>query len=391
LAGDWPHWRGPGRDGVSAEANWNPRWPAAGPKRLWEAQVGTGFAAVSVAEGRAYTMGNLNNRQDAVWCFDAATGKVIWKHTDACKGGGAGYPGPRTQPTVDGNRVYTLSVYGHLKCLSAADGNVVWQVDAKRQLRAKAPNHGYSCHPVVIGEKLVVEVGAAAGSVVAFDKTDGRVLWQSGKDPVGYSTPLPFTFRGRQCIAMLTGKNLLSMDAANGRELWRYPWDVRYDCAITSPIVSGEKVFISSGYKMGAALLQLGGGRPKVLWRHQEMSNHFNSCVLWKGHLYGFDGADESRRNNKNSLLRCLDFKTGAVRWSHKGLGKGSLMVAAGRLVVLSEYGELLTADATPAGFKPISRAKVLTGRCWTMPVLANGRIYCRNHAGHLICLDVSR
>ena len=153
-----------------------------------------------------------------------------------------------------------------------------------------------------------------------------------------------------------------------------------FDVNAADPVVSGARVFISSGYKHGGALLDVSRGSPQLVWENKNMRNQFNSCVLWQGHLYGVD----------DNQLRCLAFDTGEVKWTDKISGKGSLMLADGKLIVLSEKGELFVAEASPAGFKPRSRAQVLGGKCWTTPVLANGRIYCRNAAGDVVCVDVS-
>jgi len=139
-------------------------------------------------------------------------------------------------------------------------------------------------------------------------------------------------------------------------------------------------VFVSSGYNRGATLVKVEGNKTSTVWEDKNMRNHFNSCLLWKGHLYGID----------EDQLRCLVFDTGEVKWTEKSVGKGSLLIADGKLIVLSDKGELMVADPSPEGFKPISRAQVLSGKCWTTPVLSNGRIYCRNAAGDVVCLDVS-
>ena len=170
--------------------------------------------------------------------------------------------------------------------------------------------------------------------------------------------------------------------------LWRHEWKTEYACSIATPVVSGSRIFISSGYGMGCALLQVNeGNKPEVVWSNQEMASHFNACVLWKGYLYGFHGAP--KHNKDKGQLRCLDFETGEVKWKQDGLGKGSLMIADGKLIILSEKGKLVIADASPEGFKEIASAKVLDGTCWTVPVLSGGRIYCRSHEGDLVCMDV--
>jgi outer membrane protein assembly factor BamB len=158
----------------------------------------------------------------------------------------------------------------------------------------------------------------------------------------------------------------------------------KWDINAADPILIGDKLFIST-FDRGCALLQLTPGEPKSVWENKNMANHFNSCVYLNGHFYGIDG----NTDQPDKDLRCLDGRTGEVKWKHKGFGLGSLLAADGKLIVLGERGELVVAEASPDAFKPLARAQVLGGKCWTTPVLANGRLYCRNAQGDLVCLDV--
>jgi outer membrane protein assembly factor BamB len=386
-AADWYRWRGPNRDGISAEKGWLSKWSKAEPKQLWKISVGEGYSAVSVSNGRVYTMGNTKNT-DTVYCLDTKTGKVIWKHSYKCRPGS--WKGTRIAPTVDGNMVYTLSREGDLFCFNAESGKIIWSKELKEELKAKPPNHGLASHPFILDNMLILEIGCPDGSVVAFNKMDGKVIWKSGGEKVGYSTPMTYKLNGRDYLTVFTGTALLGMNISNGKILWRHEWKTDYECSIATPIVSGDKIFISSGYGMGCALIQISEDKkPRVLWKNQNMANHMNSSVLWKGYIYGFHGAPKN--DDKNPVLKCLDFKTGNVVWSQGGLGKGSLMLADGKLIIMGEKGDLVIAEASPGGYKEISRSKVLDGTCWTMPVLSGGKIYCRSHEGDLVCLDVRK
>lgn len=388
--GDWPQWRGRNRDGISEEGGWPAAWPAQGPKVLWKRSVGTGYAAVSVVGSRIFTMGN-DGRNDIVWCLDAATGAEVWNYSYPCRGGGSGWPGARIQPLIDGNRLYTLSLKGHIHCLDAETGRVIWSQDAARELNAKGGRHGFSCHPLIEGDRIIFELGARGGSIVAFNKANGRVIWQAGGDACGHSSPVLFGDGDSRCVLIWTGAGLIGMDLRDGRTLWRFPSRIKHNCNIATPVVSGDRVFISSVYyDRGSALLRFSRGKPVVLWHSKAMQNHTGTCVLWRDHLYGFDGWVDAKKGGKG-VLKCVNFKTGQVRWAKKGLGTGSLVLAGGRLVILSGRGELIVAQASTEGFRELARAKVLDGRCWTMPVLSRGRIYCRNYEGDLICLDLNR
>lgn len=377
TAADWYRWRGPDLNGISRETGWQATWPESGPKPLWKAAVGTGFSSFSVSRGRVYTMGNTNET-DTVYCLDAQSGQIVWKHSYPCPLDPKNFEGgPAATPTVDGDRVYTFSRKGDAYCLDAATGKVVWSRNLHREPGAEIPTWGFASSALIAGERVILNAGDAG---VALDKKSGDVLWNSGKGPGGYATAMPLSAGRDQCLAVFSRQSLVAVKVADGQEQWRYPWKTAYDVNAADPIIAGDRVFISSGYNRGATLIRINGSQPEKVWESKNMRNHFNSCVLWREHLYGVDEAE----------LRCLAFDTGEVKWKYPQFGKGSLMLADGKLIGLSEKGELIIAEATPAAFKPISRAQVLTGKCWTMPVLSNGHIYCRNASGNVVCLEVS-
>lgn len=380
---DWPQWLGPNRNGISKETEWASKWPPGGPKRLWTTNVGAGHSAVAVSEGLLYTMGNRDGT-DTVYCMRADTGDIAWKHAYPCEAGR--YPGPHSTPTVDRDRVYTFSRKGHLFCFEAGTGNVVWSRDVAKELYAKGPRWDYACSPLVLGRKLIVETGAEAGSVVAFDKANGEVIWQSGSNPTAHSSPVAFELGGSSCIAVFAANALVAMDAEDGRQLWRYPWKSNKPNASATPLVWDDKVFISSAYGGGCALLKMTREGVTEVWRNRSMSNHFNNCMLWEGYLYGTHG-----HTGRRAPLRCLDARTGEVMWSEPMAGGAGLLLAGDRLILITGRGELIVAKLSTTRFIGLSRAKVLTGTCWTPPVLSSGRIYCRNNDGDLVCLDVCR
>lgn len=379
-AADWPAWRGPDHNGISRETKWISAWPAGGPKVLWRAKVGTGYSSFAVAGGRAYTMGNTHNK-DTVFCFDAATGRTLWSHTYGCPLDAKYHDGgTNATPTVDGGSVYTLSKRGHVFCLDAATGKVRWS----RTLTTKPPTWGYAGSARVFGETIILNCGSAG---LALDKATGKDRWQSGTGRSGYSTAMPLTWRNQPCMALFLEKTVAVVQAADGKKLWEAPWRTRYDVNAADPIFLGQQMFISSGYNRGCAMFDLSAGSSEPVWQGRQMRNHFNSCVLIDGHLYGVD----------EKTLKCLKWKTGETVWSKEGLGKGALMAAAGKLIIMADNrgstrGMLKIAQASPAGYKELASAKVLSGRsrCWTTPILSGGRIYCRETRGDVACVDVS-
>jgi outer membrane protein assembly factor BamB len=380
---DWYRWRGPDLNGISTETGWSAAWPAGGPKKLWEAQVGIGFASFSVSDGRVFTTGHAN-KKDTVYCFDAATGKELWKYSFSHPLGDKYYEGGTSAtPTVDGKVVYSLSKQGHLFCFDIATGKIVWANNLAEDHGAKVPEWGFASSPVVVSNLLLLNAGTAG---LALNKNTGHPVWNNGKEAAGYASAVPFVADGQRRVAIFGAKALYALDLASGKKLWEYPWKTSYDVNAADPIFIGNRVFLSSSYGKGCGLVEFKGGQAMKVYENKYMRNHFNSCVLIGDHLYGTTG-----ESGQASYLMCLDLKTGQPKWQEKSVGLGALMAADGKLIVQGETGELLIVKAQPEKFEALARAKVLTSkRCWTTPVLSQGRIYCRSSEGQVVCLAVS-
>ena len=381
-AADWPNWRGPNHNGVSEETGWVATWPTTGPKILWKASLGTGFATMAVSNGRVYAMGNVND-MDILYCLDANTGNEIWKQSYPCRLFRKNHEGgPTATPTVDGDAIYTFSKNADAIRFKASDGQIVWHKRLVRDLKIKNPTWYHSSSPLVLDNLIILNTGTRG---VALNKSDGSVVWQNGKDVCGYASAVPFTIGNQTCVAMPVSREIVGLVAATGKLIWNLPWKTSYDINAADPIILGDKVFISSGYNKGCALLKMEAHGVTEIWRNKNMRNHASSCVLWEGHIYGFDG-----QFGGGGKLTCLHFETGKVKWAQRGMGTGTVMIADGKLIVLSEKGKLVIAEASPEKFNELASAQILSGKCWTMPVLANGRIYARNANGQLVCVDVS-
>ncbi len=376
-AADWPNWRGPNHNGVSHETGWTAIWPKGGPKVLWKKSIGTGFASMAVSNGRVYAMGNIKDK-DILYCLDAETGEEIWKKSYACplyKKEHEG--GPSATPTVDGDAIYTFSKDGDAIRFKAATGEIVWHKKLNKELGLKHPTWYFASSPLVIDNMVILNAGSQG---IALSKADGSVVWRSGNEAAGYATAVPFSAGGLKCVVIFAAEDIVGLIAATGEILWQYPWKTSWDANIADPIISNNTVFVSSGYGKGCGLFRIGPDKLTRIWQNRNMRNHFNSSVLWQRYVYGFD----------ERTLRCLDFQTGETKWSQARLGKGSLMIADGKLIILSERGKLVIAEASPEKFKELASSQILKGKCWTVPVLANGRIYARNADGQLVCVDVS-
>jgi outer membrane protein assembly factor BamB len=403
LASDWPHFRGPDFTGISKEAAWRTAWIKDGLETTWRASVGLGFSTVSVADGRVVTTGHdgAKDGQDTIWCFDAATGRELWKHTYPAPLGDKFFEGGTTgTPTHHDGRVYHLSRQGDFLCLEAATGKIVWQRQVAKEDGFEVPEWGFACSPVVEGNLLLLNVGDAG---TAFDKRTGQIVWTNGKGPSAYATVIPFDLNGKRCAAVFTHRHCVAVEVANGTVLWKQEFKSNYDTNSGAPLIHDGTLLLSA-YNVPAVKLYLGTGQPVSDWK-TDTRVHFNAGVVIDGHLYTFHG----QAGKKEGELRCLDWRNGETKWKQEGLGVGSLIAAnanrvlllgeenqirqfaAGhKLMVLSEAGELLVVAASPAGFDVHSRAQVLGGKCWATPVFADRRLYCRNVKGDLICIDLA-
>jgi outer membrane protein assembly factor BamB len=376
---DWTFYRGPLGTGVSTEKL--APLPSAGLKQLWTANVGTGASSITVSGDRVFTMGNIDNK-DTAWCFDAKTGHVLWKNEYPLDVDARSFEGgTAATPTVDGNRVYTVSHQGDLFCLDATTGKALWYKHYQRDLGGKRPYYGYAASPLIEGSLLICEVQAKGGSTQALDKMTGKVIWKSGDDDLGYASPVAADILGKRTIVLFKSKAFVGLEAATGRELWRQEWKTEYDINAASPLIIGNQVFVTSGYNTGCGLFEITPAGVVEKWRNKNLRAHINAPVVWQGFVYGTDN-----QANAKSPTVCVDLATGNLKWSQK-LGGGALVLIDGKLVILTEPGDLLIGDASPNGFTPSLRQHVLPTRCWVQPTVANGRVFCRNNKGDLAAL----
>jgi outer membrane protein assembly factor BamB len=382
-AKDWPHWRGPYRNGMTSETLLLDQWPADGPKIAWKAKVGLGYSSFAAEGGRVVTMGHAEEK-DTVFCFDAATGKELWKHSYPAELGDKYFDGGTTgTPTIEGEQVFTLSRWGDVFCFNAADGKVIWSKNVQTETGAQLPDWGFGGAPLVQGDRVFLNVGEAG---LALDRKTGAIVWKSEPKAAGYSTPLPVKSGDETLGVFSSGQTYVAVNLKDGKPVWSARWLTQYGVNAADPIIEGDRLFLSSGYGKGAALFKLGGPEPEQLWKSKALATQMNAAVLYKGHLYGVDGDTTGKAS-----LKCIEFATGAEKWSHPGFGSGGLIIPDGRIIALSGTGELMIAPATPEGFKPTAQAQVIGGKTWTAPVLANGFIYCRNSRGDIVAIDVRK
>ncbi|HEX7181309.1 MAG TPA: PQQ-binding-like beta-propeller repeat protein [Thermoanaerobaculia bacterium] len=375
---DWPQFRGVNRDGVSAETGLPRSWPAEGPRVVWKRAIGEGYSGISVAGDRLYTM-DSDGTAEYVLALEAGTGKEVWRVPAGPKLIDSMGNGPRTTPTLDGGTVYAMGSHGRLLALKAADGAKIWEVDLPQAFGAKRPTWGYSGSPLIDGDLLILEVGGKDGrGVVAFEKATGKVRWGALDGDAAYSSPVVMTIGGIKQYVMprRAGSQTVAL-RPDGSVHWTHPGP--FSVIASALFIPPDKVYVSGGDDAGAVLMRIkteggtegGKATAEELWKTRTMKNHFNNAVLVGPHLYGFD----------NATFKCLSVATGEQAWASRGLGKGSLLVADGNLlIVLSDTGPLLLVEATPDAYTELARFQAMEGKAWTAPALANGRLYLRDH-----------
>lgn len=384
VAQDWPWFRGLNHDGISATAL---HWPANGPKQVWKTNVGMGHSAVSIVDGLAYTMSNKNDT-DIVVCLNAQTGKEIWKQTYACPANyfaAKPFDGPGATPTVDKGVVYTFSRSGHVLALNAKTGAVIWKRNLVEEESCKSPQWGFSGSALIDGDRVILN--ATAGGICLYSKT-GKTIWKTGGGEGGYATPVPLLLEGEKCVVIFSPQNLTVVNLADGSVVWKANRPQPIGVNAADPIVEGTNIFVSAGRRSGGARYDISKDTIPV-WDNKNMNNHWQTCVLWKGHIYGCEGNNAAGAGRSPIALRCLDWETGNVVWENKEIDFFGLIVADGKLLMITDAGELIAAEASPSGYKELGRAKVLEEHCFPAPVVANGFIYLRNTVGDVVCLDM--
>lgn len=387
-ASDWPQFLGPYRDGALPNASLPDTWPASGPPVVWQRKVGQGFAGPVVSGGKLVLFHRVGDRE-TVECLDAATGNPLWSadYPTAYRDDFGFDEGPRATPTVAGGRVYTFGAEGVLSCWDLADGRNMWRVDTKAQFAAGKGYFGLACSPLVEGDAVIVNLGGGNGAgVVAFDRSTGKLLWKATDDEASYSSPVAATVNGRRYAFVFTRAGLVALDPPTGKVYWQFPWRSTMNASVnaTTPLVIGDRVFLSASYETGAVVLQVKETGPEKVWSNDEsLSCHYATPVHHDGFLYGYHG-----RQEQGPSLRCVELSSGKVRWSADDFGAGSVLLAGDKLLLLTEKGQLILAPATPDGFKPTARAQILGFDTRAYPALAGGRLYARGK-DRVVCVNL--
>ena len=383
LADDWTQFRGTDRDGTSAEKGLHAWTSETGPREVWRRPIGSGYSGITAVEGRLFTMDSDGEKEYAV-ALDAATGSEAWRVPVGGLFRNDFGDGPRSTPTYDDGKVYTVASLGHLNAHRASDGKILWTVSFKERFGSELPQWAFSSAPLVFGELLIVEVGGKDGpAVAAFNKATGDVVWTAHEGELAYSSPIAIDFGGVRQIVVMTKGEVFALDGA-GKTLWRTEFVPELGIKPAPPVfVAPDLLFVSASYDAGAKAFRLSQKDGKIVaedaWETRFMRNHFNGSVALDGHLIGFDKA----------TLKCLDAATGEMTWAKRGLGKGSLIRTDDLLIILGERGQLVLAEADTAAYTELASHPVLSGRTWTQPTLAGGHLYLRDQ-DEIVSLDLT-
>ena len=383
---DWPQWRGPERTGISRETGLLKQWPAWGPAALWSAAgLGEGYGSIAVKGNQLFVQG-LKGRESVVTSLGRADGKVLWTRVVGPGRDNDRGPGPRSTPTVDGDRMYVLTENGDLAALRAMDGGVIWQRNILREFNAQNISWLISESPLVDGDRVIVTPGGRNAGMVALDKATGKTVWVTKElsDEAGYSSPIVADIGGVRTIMTLTSSAGVGVRASDGKLMWRNRSAANSTANATTPVFSNNTVFYTSSYGTGGALLALtpenGEVRAQEVYFTRDMQNHHGGVIVIGNTLYGFH----------NSIMAALDLPTGKSLWRNRSVGKGAITYADGRFYILGEDHVMGLAEATPTGYRELGRFSIADQGwpSWAHPVVSGGRLYIRNQ-GTLLAYDV--
>jgi outer membrane protein assembly factor BamB len=388
VAADWPQFLGPERNGVSTETGLLQTWPKSGPPLLWERKIGDGYSGPVVAGGRLIVFHRITD-SEIVECLEADSGKPKWKFaypTRYSDGFGKG-DGPRAAPLIDGKRVYTLGAEGTLHCIDLEKGEKVWEHALLREYKGRRSFFGVGTSPIVEGDLLIVNVGGTKSGIVAFNKETGKEQWRATNHEASYSSPVAATIDGTRYVFFFTREGIVALNPADGAVRFSRQWRSRNSASVNAaaPLVLDDHLLVSASYDTGALLLKLTRDKPQEVWKSDEvLSSHYASMVRQGDYVYGFDGRQET-----GARLRCIDWKAGKVQWTKEGFGCGTIILADGNLIILTEAGELVLVEASPKEYHEKARAAVL--RATRAPIaLSDGRLFARNNE-RVICLNLKK
>ena len=378
---DWAQWGGPNRNFISDTKGLATSWPATGPKRLWQRELGDGYSAIAVERGMLFTMYRNGDNEVAI-ALDAATGKTVWEYSYAAPFSPdydmSNGPGPHATPLVSGNLVFTSGSTGKLHCLDKKTGKLLWSHDLLSEFKGTLRVNGYSCSPIAYKNEIVMMVGGPSSSLVAFNRQDGSVVWKKHDFKNSTSSPILINVDGQDQLVAFMYSEIVGVDPSNGNLLWSHPHPVEFGLNTSTPVWGPDNLlFMSSGYGGGSRVLKLTRAGDNTiaeeLWANRLMRIHFSNAIRIGDVIYGSSG------DFGPAPFTAVNVKTGNIVWRHRSFPRASFLFADGRFIILDEDGHLLLATATAEGLTVTSKAELLSNQSWTVPSLSGTRLYLRD------------
>ena len=389
-APDWTRWGGPHGNFKTDGKGLATSWPASGPPRLWSRELGDGYSSLLVEKDRLYTM-YRRGAQDVVIAMSATTGKTLWEYaydapfTDeyVLEQG----PGPRATPLLAGDFLFAIGATGKLHCLDKKTGKVMWSHGLFTELKGFVRARGYTCSPVAYKNSVICLVGAAGGSVIAFNQKDGSIIWKRHDYKLAYASPILINVDGQDQFVAYMLEEVIGLDPNDGRLLWSYPHKNSQGVNVSTPVWGDDNLlFFSSAYDGGSCVIKLTRAGEKTavqeVWSHRLMRMHFGTAVRVGDAIYGSSG------DFGPTPLTALDIKTGQLLWRDRNLAKAALLYVGDRFIAIDEDGHLISASLTPAGLQVHARVEMLKSNAWTPPTLVGTTLYLRDRRS-VMALDL--
>lgn len=376
----WSQFHGPLRNGISPDTPIDPDWKKHPPRLIWKKTVGKGYAGTSIENEFIYTA-EQQDKKELIQCYSLKNGELIWSYAlEERFESGLGGIGPRSTPTIVHDKLVYQGATGILVCLDKQKGTLYWKKDLKinpvqGKKKAEMPEWGYSPSPLVIDQQVFVFSDGADNSTLSINLDNGEIKWNQGNEPLSYSSPIEFNFPGKKQIINFSNSKIISHDITDGKILWDFPWREAHPHCALPIILSDHRIFFSSGYGTGCALLQIstdekGEFTAERIWRSTHMKAKFNNPILFKDHIFGLD----------DGILACISLVKGKRTWKKGRYGHGQMILSGNNLIVLSEKGELALVEANPKAYRELAKVPVLEGKTWNPLALSGPYLVVRNH-----------
>jgi len=387
---DWISWLGVYGDNRSRVTGIIKDW-SGGLKKRWEVNYlcqGDESATWSapVIQGNRLIVCGRDADNDFVFCLDPESGDLIWQGSYLAKAISSHGSGTRATPFIQEDRVYTYGRSGDLVCWRLPDGEQLWEANVN-ELGGEEPTWGHASSPLILGEHVIVQGGGSV-QIIAFDKNTGAVAWKSGQGIAGYAAITTMDIDGTIAILVFHGKGLAALDVGNGNKLWNVAWETDYDVNATIPVTIGDRVFITSGYKVGCALLKVNRDAAKILWQNPAIASIHSDPHIIDGYIYGYSGDSFQNRG----AFKCISLNDGKEKWTTNEMGWGTCSFVDDHLICCDIKGNLFLMKPDPNQFIKVTQLEKalgnIRGPVWTKPIIANGLLYLRFNQ-RLVCYEL--